>query len=50
MAVPKKKKTKSWKRHKLNCNFIKIISKNFKSNSSNIKPFYKTNLNDLFLI
>ncbi len=50
MAVPKRKKAKAWKRHKIMLNFIKI---NNKSNQfSNLKKlnFFKKNLYDIFII
>jgi ribosomal protein L32 len=47
MAVPKRKKSKAWRRHKINinCNLIlkKLILKNFKG-------VFKSNVDDLFLI
>ncbi len=48
MAVPKKKKSKSWKRHKINLNFFQINSF-FIINSYKVNKYNKVkdNLNKL---
>ena len=48
MAVPKRRKTRAWRRHKINILHNFIIKFN-KSNKID-KKFFKTNLNELFLI
>lgn len=46
MAVPKRKKSKAWKKHKINILYKFLIS-NFKYHN---KFKYNNNINDFFLI
>jgi len=50
MAVPKRKKSKAWKRHKLMLNYLHIVKKNNFFILKNEYTKYKSNLYDIFII